>query len=124
MFHGKLSPEIARGLKVLRERIERAITSKGLEIPDALRGTEHGSNLDRNKRYNQILHYRRHTMTFKDVGGVLDFYSNDWRALFPQEHHPDMTKADFTYELSDHLPLWAQLDTWTEDEKLEQLLHR
>jgi endonuclease/exonuclease/phosphatase family metal-dependent hydrolase len=108
----------------LDDELYRAITSKGLEIPDALRGTEHGSNLARDKRYDQILHYRRHTKTFEDVGGVLDFYCNDWRALFPQEQYPDMTKTGFTYELSDHLPLWAQLDTWTEDEELEQLLHR
>jgi len=106
------------------DELYRAITSKGLEIPDALRGMEHGSNLARNKRYDQILHYRRHTQTFRDAGGVLDFYCNDWRSLFPQEHYPDMTKTGFTFELSDHLPLWAQLDTWTEDEELEQLLHR
>lgn len=108
----------------LDDELYRAITSKGLTIPDALRGMEHGSNLARDKRYDQILHCCRYTTTFKDVGGVLDFYGNDWRPLFPQEHYPDMTKTGFTYEMSDHLPLWAQLDTWTEDEELEQLLHR
>ncbi len=107
----------------LDDELYRAITSKELEIPDALRGTTHGSNLAGDKRYDQILHYRRYTKTFKDVGGVLDFYCDDWRALFPQEQYPDMTKTDFTYELSDHLPLWVQLDTWTEDEELDQLLH-
>jgi hypothetical protein len=106
------------------DELFRAVTGKGLEIPDALRGTEHGSNLARKKRYDQILHYRRHTKTFRDEGGVLDFYCDDWRALFPEEQYPDMDKMGFTFELSDHLPLWVQLDTWTEDEELEQLLRR
>lgn len=106
------------------DELFQAITSKGLDIPDVLRGTEHGSNLARNKRYDQILHYRRYTKTFKDVGGVLDFYCDDWRALFPQEQYPDMTQRDFTYQLSDHMPLWVQLDTWIDDEELDQLLHR
>jgi len=101
----------------------RAITSKGLTIPDVLRGTEHGSNLARNKRYDQILHYHRHTKTFKDVGGVLDFYCNDWRPLFPIEDFPNMSDNDFTYQLSDHLALWVQLDTWIDDEELDQILN-
>lgn len=82
-----------------------AITSKGLAIPEVLRGTDHGSNPAGNMRYDQILHYRRHTSTFTDVGGVLDFYQNDWEALFPRARYPDMTKTLFTYQLSDHLPL-------------------
>lgn len=106
----------------LDDALFKAITSRGLTIPDVLRGTEHGSNLAGNKRYDQILHYRRHTKTFKDVGGVLDFYCDDWRALFPEEHYPHMSKTGFTYELSDHLPLWVQIDTWIDDEELDQIL--
>ena len=33
-----------------------------------------------------------------------------------------MTKTKFTYELSDHLPLWIQLDIDTADEKLDKLI--
>ena len=106
------------------DKLYQAITSRGLEIPDALRGTDHGSNLARNKRYDQILHYRRHTTTSKGVGGVLDFYRDDWRALFPEEEYPDMDDREFTYQMSDHMPLWVQLDTWIEDEKLDQILNR
>jgi len=106
------------------DALYKAITSKGLTIPDVLRGTEHGSNLAGNKRYDQILHYRRHTKTFKDVGGVLDFYCDDWQALFPEEHYPRMSKTGFTFELSDHLPLWVQIDTWIDDEELDQILRR
>ena len=102
----------------------RAITSKGLTIPQVLLG-EHGSNLAQNKRYDQILYYSRYTKTFKDAGGTLDFYCNDWRGLFPKDDYPDMKddNYDFTYELSDHIPLWVQLDTWIDDEELDQILH-
>ena len=55
----------------LDDELFRAITSKGLAISDVLRGTEHGSNLAGNKRYDQILHHPRHTKTFTNVGGVL-----------------------------------------------------
>jgi hypothetical protein len=106
----------------LDDALFQAITSKGLEIPDALRGKEHGSNLARDKRYDQILYDSQYTKTIKDAGGVLDFYCDDWQALFPKEQYPNMSKTDFTYELSDHLPLWVQLDTWTDDEELDQIL--
>ncbi|WP_299623544.1 endonuclease/exonuclease/phosphatase family protein [Pelagibius sp.] len=100
-----------------------AITSKGLAIPRGLRGTDHGSNLARTKHYDQILHHPRHTNLENSVGGILDFYRGNWRDLFPQAHYPDMSKTDFTYQLSDHLPLWIQIDTWTEDEELDQILN-
>ncbi len=106
----------------INDSLYQAITSKGLTIPEVLRGTEHGSNLEKNKRYDQILHYSRYTKTFKDAGGVLDFYCKDWRKLFPAGKYPTMTKKDFTYELSDHLPLWVQLDTWIDDEILDQII--
>ena len=35
----------------------------------------------------------------------------------------NLSKRAFTYELSDHLPLWVQLDTYIEGEKLDQLLN-
>lgn len=105
-----------------RSSLYRAITKHGLEMPKSLAGTEHGSNLARDKRYDQILHYRQHTDVFTTFGGVLDFYHDDWRALFPAQHYPDMDKTAFTYELSDHLPLWVHIDTWIEDEQLDQML--
>jgi hypothetical protein len=33
-----------------------------------------------------------------------------------------MSKREFTYELSDHLPLWVQLNIDTEAEQLNQLI--
>jgi endonuclease/exonuclease/phosphatase family metal-dependent hydrolase len=97
------------------DELYRAITSHGLEIPDALRGTDHGSNLARNKRYDQILYYPQPGSTSGVLGGVLDFYCGSWEPLFPKKEYPQMyggkKKDEPTYQLSDHLPLWVQLDT-------------
>jgi hypothetical protein len=94
----------------------RAITSKGLRIPKALCGA-HGSNLAKDKRYDQILHYPRYTHCFSNYGGVLDFYAKDHKKLFP-----DLDKTKFTYQLSDHLPLWIQVNTDFSDQWIKQIL--
>jgi endonuclease/exonuclease/phosphatase family metal-dependent hydrolase len=36
---------------------------------------------------------------------------------------PDLTKRKFTYQLSDHLPLWLVVKTETADEELDQILN-
>lgn len=97
-----------------------AITSKGLSMPAALRG-KHGTNLAKDRSYDQILHYAKHTKSFTKHAGVLDFYKGDHKPLFPGIK---MTKTEFTYQLSDHLPLWAQLDTDIDAERLNQILNR
>lgn len=96
-----------------------AITSKGLKIPVALRGNLHGSNLARDKRYDQILHYQSYPDTFTNRGGVLDFYGGDHRKLYPSDK---LSVEEFTFELSDHLPLWMQVKTDVEGFKLDQVL--
>ena len=101
------------------DELYQAITSRGLRVPGAMRGN-HGSNLAREKIYDQILHYPSETGTFTDFGGVLDFYKGNHSKLFPET---PMTKTEFTYQMSDHLPLWVQLKTNDEDEKLEQILN-
>ena len=105
----------------VNDELYKAMVSKKLQIPKALRGVQ-GSNLAKNKRYDQIFYYRIHTKNFKDEGGVLDFYKGNWRALYPKKQFPDLDKSAFTFEMSDHLPLWVQLDTWTDDEELDQLI--
>lgn len=44
------------------------------------------------------------------------------RAVPPLFPRVTMTKAQFTYEQSDHLPLWMEVDTDVDDERLEQVL--
>ena len=98
----------------------KAITKHGLQIPNALMGEEHGSNLEKDKRYDQILHYANYPTTFTNAGGVLDFYvSKDHiKELYPAT----MTKSAFTYQMSDHLPLWMQMRTDIDGQRLEQIV--
>lgn len=97
----------------------KALTSTGLTIPKALIKDEFGANLARDKRYDQIMHFARFGDEFTLAGGVLDFYASDHKPLFP-----DLTKTEFTYQMSDHLPLWVQISTDIDGQILEQLIQR
>lgn len=97
----------------------KAITKHGLQIPKALLGA-HGTDLQKGKRYDQILHYPIYPENFTNAGGELDFYIDTAhiKELFPG----GMTKEKFTYQLSDHLPLWMQINTDIDGEKLEEIV--
>lgn len=97
-----------------------AITKHGLQIPRALTGLKHGSNLQKDKRYDQILHYPGFPENFTNAGGILDFHIDDdhIKELFPK----GMDKDDYTYQLSDHLPLWMQINTDIDGFELEQII--
>jgi hypothetical protein len=95
----------------------KAITSKGLESPKALIGLEFGSNLERNQCYDQILQRPIYPDNFTNDGGIVDFYSKDIEPLFP-----GMEKTKFTYQMSDHLPLWMQINIDIAGQQLEQLI--
>jgi hypothetical protein len=47
---------------------------------------------------------------FYQQGGALDFYIDDAsiEALFPGK---DYSRTKFTYQMSDHLPIWIQVKT-------------
>jgi len=97
-----------------------AISKYGLSAPESIIKSKFGSNLAKNKRYDQILHHPTVTgSVFSDKGGVLDFYKGNHESLLP---YKDMTKNKFTFQLSDHLPLWIQLNIDNQDEELDQLL--
>lgn len=96
----------------------KALTGTGLRIPKALKGTP-GSNLGQAKHYDQILHLAPEEKFFANCGGVLDFYAGDHKPLFP-----GLTKDKFTYQLSDHLPLWIQIQTDRSEYKLDQIVNR
>lgn len=103
----------------------KAITSTGLQIPRALRGMT-GSNLAKNKRYDQLLHLPSKVFdeAFTGKGGVLDFAGDTGAAglkdLF--KGIKGTSSKGLTYELSDHLPLWIQVNTDNADAKLDQIL--
>ena len=94
-----------------------ALTSKGLQMPTALKGKTYGTNLAQDKRYDQILHYPDYPQNFSNHAGVVDFYSGGTKDLFP-----DLDKTAFTFQMSDHLPLWMQINTDIEGEKLDEII--
>ena len=95
----------------------KAVTSHGLVMPRALREGTFGSNLEKDKRYDQILHLPQYPENFINSGGVLDYYAGDHKPLFAK-----LDKTKFTYQLSDHLPLWVQVNTDVAGRKLDQLI--
>ena len=100
------------------DRFYQAITRHKLVAPGVLLGNP-GSNLTRDAVYDQIFYYPQHTgSVFTNQGGVVDFYAGNHQALFA-----GMSKEDFTYQLSDHLPLWLVVNTDTVDEELDQILN-
>ncbi|HEY4083499.1 MAG TPA: endonuclease/exonuclease/phosphatase family protein [Burkholderiaceae bacterium] len=94
-----------------------AITSTGLQMPAGLAAPDLGSNLQKNKRYDQILQWPNYPENFSNLGGVLDFYCGNSKALFP-----DLTLDAFTFQMSDHLPLWIQVNTNVEAKRLDQII--
>ena len=87
----------------------QALTARGLRVPDKLLRSTFGSNLEKNKRYDQILQMPEYPESFTNAGGV-------HTPLFPR-----LTKQAMTYQLSDHLPLWVQINTNTEEHALRAL---
>jgi hypothetical protein len=104
-----------------------ALTSRGLQIPDALAtlrvGAQivGGSNLGRDARYDQILHLPSVAARFANVGGTLDFYLSDAKIaeLFPSQQY---TREAFSFQLSDHFPVWVQVKTDIDGERLTQIV--
>lgn len=94
----------------------------GLQLPAKLANIK-GTNLSQKNTYDQILPNAAGAgqKRFSNAGGVLDFYQGDWRALYPSSSHRPSSKNRFTYELSDHLPLWLQIDTDIVDPHLQKL---
>lgn len=111
----------------IEDKLYKALTSKGLLMPDSLEELKAGdlvvggSNLARNARYDQILSMPTARKRFSNNGGVLDFFGSDAqsRALFPGK---DYTREKFTYQLSDHFPIWVQIKTDIDGERLSQIV--
>ncbi len=107
--------------------IIKALTSKGLLIPDALKilkvgdRTIGGSNLSNDARYDQILHMPTLKDRFSNNAGTLDFYESEAMIteLFPDGNY---TKEKFSFQLSDHFPVWAQIKTDIGGERLDQIV--
>jgi endonuclease/exonuclease/phosphatase family metal-dependent hydrolase len=103
----------------LQSPLYKAVTKRGLIMPQSLAGV-HGSNLAKDKRYDQILYNPVYTKSFADAGGVIDFFKTGWGALYPEAKSQKDPK--FTFQLSDHLPLWTMINTDNDGEQLDQVL--
>jgi endonuclease/exonuclease/phosphatase family metal-dependent hydrolase len=105
----------------------KALTSRGLQIPEPLRNLRAGNrviggtNLEHTARYDQILHLPTVPANFMKAGGTLDFFIDDAHIeeLFPGKKY---TRLQFSFQLSDHLPLWIQMNTDIDGHRLDQLV--
>lgn len=102
------------------DKLYEALTSRELRMPASLRGV-HGTNLAKDKHYDQILHSPMSERMFSDKGGRLDFFEKSFKPLY---RNVRKSKHKLTFELSDHLPLWIQLDVDNEDAELSQVIKR
>lgn len=111
----------------INDKLFNALTSRGLQIPESLANLKSGdqslagSNLGKNARYDQILHLPTMKQRFSKSGGTLDFFLGDERIkeLFPAENY---TRDQFSFQISDHFPVWVQIKTDIEDQRLNQII--
>jgi hypothetical protein len=109
------------------DKLFKALTSCGLQVPDALQNLKvgdqiiGGSNLEKTARYDQILHLPTLKKRFSNNGGTLDFFGSEKQIkdLFPGE---DYTVQKFSFQLSDHFPVWVQIKTDIDGERLNQIV--
>lgn len=107
----------------LKSPLYKAVNAKGLQMAKAIASQDLGSNLEKKKRYDQILHYPKFTKTFTAFGGVLDYYLKESAIKDLYVQNPP-EKTAFTFEMSDHLPIWVQLDVDTDAERLDNIISR
>lgn len=109
----------------LGDNLYKALTSQGLKPPKQLADGKvlPGTNLEKTARYDQILYLPTPTMddNLCLAGGVLDFFIDDAHIeeLFPGRK---LTRQAFSFQLSDHLPLWVQLDVDIDGRRLDQIV--
>ncbi len=95
----------------------KALVEYGLQLPSAMLKVK-ATNLLETATYDQIVHTPTKGERFTNRGGVIRFFKNKHEELFP-----DLNEAKFTRQMSDHLPLWIEVDTWIEDEQLDAVIN-
>jgi endonuclease/exonuclease/phosphatase family metal-dependent hydrolase len=96
-----------------RSSLYKAAVARGLQAPAALMKV-HDTMVASANAYDQIFCYPSTASRFSDHGGVLDFMEagkTGWEVLYSGIRGAPRTLDKFTYELSDHLPLWIQMLT-------------
>ncbi len=106
-----------------------AITKAGFVVPEELNNIP-GSNVAKNKHYDQIAYYKR-LARMKPTGraGVFDFFEHVYRLEDEAEYateraqKPGRSFKDWrTYRMSDHLPMWIELGVDDADSYLSSLV--
>lgn len=113
--------------RTIDDPIFRALASHGLKIPKPLiqltvgDRVVGGSNLGNDARYDQILHLPTIPDNFTNCGGTLDFFIDDAHIdeLFPDKNY---SRQKFTFQMSDHLPVWIQVKTDIDGFRLNQIV--
>lgn len=111
----------------LGDKFFQALTSGGLVLPKQLEKIKlkdrviGGTNLEQERRYDQILHLPTFPANAITAAGSLDFFVSDAsiEQLFPGKK---MTRTEFTFQMSDHLPLWVQLKVDIDGFRLNQII--
>ncbi len=90
----------------------QAITSAGFVVPAELQQVP-GSNVDKNKHYDQIAYYQRLSgMRTTGRAGVFDFFEHVYQEASAYEPVRNGRGRSFkewrTYQMSDHLPMWIE----------------
>lgn len=108
----------------------KAITDAGFVVPKVLTDRK-GSNIARDKYYDQIAIWRGKRFDETERGGVLDYYEAVYRtedeALYAADIKPAKSgkpptyKEWKTYQMSDHLVLWAAFKVDFADDYLADL---
>lgn len=91
----------------VRDQVTEAMSTRGLAGVPGM-NAQVTTDLARNKRYDEIMCLPLVVSRFTGRAGAVDFFAGNYRPLFPGRR---LTKMEFTYQLSDHLPLWAELST-------------
>jgi endonuclease/exonuclease/phosphatase family metal-dependent hydrolase len=110
---------ITGDFNISKDSMLQPLLEVGLKAPKPLRAGSFGTNLARDKRYDQLLVREYFPDAFSTKAGVLDFYAGNHSKLFS-----DLSKDEFTYQVSDHLPLWMQVKTDNDLFQIDQLLNR
>ena len=113
-----------------------ALESNGFEIPDALKNIP-GSNVKRDKAYDQIAFWKpKYNTEYAKLSimgaNIFDFYEHIYRAQDEAHYRAeDPAKNGLkagtafntwrTYKMSDHLPMWIELQTDFSEEYFEKI---
>ncbi len=100
----------------------KAATSAEFAIPGSiLNGNLRGSNQSEDKSYDQILYYSKYRNIKFSKAGVYNYYStvfNDfdlYEERINKHYGKKLAKKNFkefrSYQMSDHLPLWLEMET-------------